>query len=838
MAKTTRRGGLGTFAGVFTPSILTILGIILFLRLSYVVGNAGLIAALVIIIGANLISVLTSFSLAAIATHLRVKAGGDYYLISRTLGLGFGGAIGIVLFAAQAISVGFYCIGFAEAATDLMGFHHPAAVRAIAATVLILLMGLAWMGSDWATRFQYVVMALITIALVAFTIGGLGNWHLEVLRANMGAHAESPPFWTLFAVFFPAVTGFTQGVSMSGELRDPGRSIPTGTFSAVALSFIIYVGAVVLFAGALPGDLLATDYGAMKTAATWSPLIDAGIFAATLSSALASFMGAPRILQSVARDRIFPVLLPFAQGVGATSNPRRAVALTAVVGLFIVALGDLNAIAAIVSMFFLVSYGLLNYATYYEARARSPSFRPRFKLYHERISLAGAIACLAAMLAIDPAAGVIAAAVVGGIYYYLRARGVPARWADSRRSFHLQQAREHMLAAARETVHARDWRPQIMVFSDNAERRRRLVDFAAWIGGGSGLITVVKVIASARSDVVDTRRKELEALQKELKTYEEQTFPLVVAASGLEDGIAVTIQAAGVGPVGVNTVLANMSTEGGYFSRLGIGRYSQNLRAALRLGCNLLILDATNEEWASLEATKPSERTIDIWWTEGETSALMLIFAHLMTRAEMWEDAEIRVLVAGDEAGGRCQRARETLAASNIDAKAVAVGRFTRETITETSWDAAIVFLPLTMPVDEPFRVAGLSPESILSSLPITVLAVAADDIELAADPDQGTASDISQATDDLADAAGALKALARRSRKLERQLNDIQTQRPEALKAGEEAVRDLDAREKETREALSEVIRQRQAALTKLSAAEAKMQALDGGRDKPDAAS
>ena len=120
-------------------------------------------------------------------------------------------------------------------------------------------------------------------------------------------------------------------------------------------------------AAALPGEVLMSNYGAMKKVALFSSLIAAGVIAATLSSAMASFLGAPRIIQSLAADRIFSFLLFFAKGSGPNANPRRGVLLSAVIAYATVAFGELNLIASVVSMFFLISYGLLNYATFYEA---------------------------------------------------------------------------------------------------------------------------------------------------------------------------------------------------------------------------------------------------------------------------------------------------------------------------------------------------------------------------------------------------------------------------------------------------------------------------------------
>jgi len=369
-------GTLGTFAGVFTPSILTILGIILFLRMGYVVGNAGLARALIILALANGISVLTTFSLSAIATNLKVKGGGDYYLISRTLGLEFGGAIGIVLFLAQSVSIAFYCIGFGEVLARMLPLQGGNYTQIIAAVAVGFLFIFAWLGADWATRFQYVVMTILLAALLSFFIGGIAKWNNELLVQNWTAPETGLGFWIIFAIFFPAVTGFTQGVSMSGDLKDAGKSLPQGTFIAVGLSIGVYFLAAIVFAAALPAETLMSEYESMKRISAVEFLIRAGVIAATLSSAMASFLGAPRILQSLSADRIFLFLLPFAKGAGPTQNPRRGVLLSAGIAFATIGLGKLNIIAPVVSMFFLISYGLLNYATFFEARADSPSFRP------------------------------------------------------------------------------------------------------------------------------------------------------------------------------------------------------------------------------------------------------------------------------------------------------------------------------------------------------------------------------------------------------------------------------------------------------------------------------
>ncbi len=733
--------GLGTFAGVFTPSILTILGIILFLRLGFVVGAAGLAEALLVIAAANLVSVLTSLSLAAIATNLRVKGGGDYYLISRTLGLGFGGAIGLVLFFAQAISVGFYCIGFAEAVAAMLGSDSGLTVRLLAGGAVAALFVLAWLGADWATKFQYVVMAAIILAIAAFAIGAFGSWDRSLLVDNWARPEGGLPFWAAFAIFFPAVTGFTQGVSMSGDLKSPGRSIPAGVLSAVALSIVVYFGCALLFAGALPNAVLAGDYGAMRQLAAFGPLIDAGVIAATLSSALASFLGAPRILQSLAADQIFPLLRPFAAGHGSGNNPRRGVLLTLAVAALVVVLGDLNLIAGLVSMFFLLSYGLLNYATYYEARAQSPSFRPGFRFFHKHASLAGALFCLGAMLAIDITAGLVAGAIVFGIYQYLRLQEVEAGWADSRRSHHLRAARDHLLAAARMAEHARDWRPQLLVFSNTARRRARVLRFASWVEGGSGLTTVVRVLQGYGRDMLDRRAEALEELTAELKDSKATAFPLVVSAADLDQAIATVIQASGTGPLRVNTVIANwLDPESGMrLTPLGLQRFSQNLRTAFRLGCNLLLLDADAREWEGLSDLPAEQRVIDVWWRPNQTGELMLLLAYLITRSDDWAGSAVRLLAVprqDDTAEETAATLQEMLAEIRIDAEIVVVPEADAATLTATSGGSSLVFLPFSFRKGRFYSIGG-EVDGILDALPIVVMALAGQDVDLDADPDE-----------------------------------------------------------------------------------------------------
>ena len=236
-------------------------------------------------------------------------------------------------------------------------------VQLIAGGAVLGLFAFAWLGADAASKFQFVVMTFLGAALISFYVGAFAELDVGTLAGKWSAARGGPGFWVIFAIFFPAVTGFTQGVSMSGDLRNPTKSLPRGTFAAVGLSTVVYLSVAILLASTATLAVLAGDASPMGSVAAVPLLVDASVIAATLSSAMASFLGAPRILQSLASDRIFPALGVFAKGHGRMNNPRRGVLLSLIIALATIGLGSLNAVAPLVSMFFLVSYGLLNYAT-------------------------------------------------------------------------------------------------------------------------------------------------------------------------------------------------------------------------------------------------------------------------------------------------------------------------------------------------------------------------------------------------------------------------------------------------------------------------------------------
>lgn len=762
-ATTEQGAGLGTFAGVFTPSILTILGIILFLRLGFVVGNAGLGGTLAIIAIATTVSVLTSVSLAAISTNMEVKGGGDYYLISRTLGAEFGGAIGIVLFLAQSVSVAFYAIGFAEATVRVVGLDQPWAVQVVALVAVAVLFGFAWAGADVATRLQFVIMAVLVAALGSFYLGAIGDVSLTAAVDDPWATEGSVGFWVVFGIFFPAVTGFTQGVSMSGDLRNASSSLPIGTFLAVGVSTVVYVTVAVLLAGTVDRvDLLADGGEAMAAVALFGPLVVAGVVAATLSSAMASFLGAPRILQSLASDRIFPVLNPFARGVGPTANPRRAVLLSAGIAVATIGLGSLNVIAPVVSMFFLISYGLLNYATYYEAAANSPSFRPRFRFFNKWASLAGTVVCVGAMLAINWVAGVVAGAVLVVLYRYVRQRHRTERWADASSAHHFQRAMESIAALSAEPDHARNWRPQILSFSADPDRRARLLEFATWLEGDSGLAATFQIVEGSGA------RKRLELAEVEAALAEQiadlglGVYGRAVLAEDALEAVPVVVQSFGLGKVEANTVLFGWPERR---DQAHLQSYVGALRDLARLGMHVVAVANDEPRWASLEQIPPRLRRIDVVWTDDDTGRLAILVAYLCTRTPAWQGARIRVVgsAASSEEGPAAEHLTALLDEARIRADVTIVVDDDPEALLTACGDAAMVMVPMRLREGRLLDPAGRPLEPLVDRLPVTAAIMAGAPFQLVAQPDSGRVAEVAEAEEGVEDAKRRLALLERR---------------------------------------------------------------------------
>uniref|UniRef100_A0A914WXK5 Solute carrier family 12 member 3 n=1 Tax=Plectus sambesii TaxID=2011161 RepID=A0A914WXK5_9BILA len=404
----------GWIEGVFVRCLLNILGVMLYLRISWVAGQAGLILGSAIVLLASTVTTITAISMCAICTNGDVKGGGAYFLISRY----FGGSIGLIFSVANAVGAAMYVVGFAETVRDLMveqGWkiidNDVMDVRIIGLVTCTLLMAIVFIGTSFESRMQIGLLAILTVSIVNYWVGtfipikevkrGVTGYSFTTMMTNMLPAFRGEDFFSVFAVYFPAATGIMAGANISGDLADPQKSIPKGTLWAILGTTLLYLSTVWLTGSTCVRD--AMEYGApllangtwewlsppcalnhtctygllnyfqvMKIESGWGPLITAGIFAATLSSALASLVSAPKVFQAVCKDRLFPYIHFFAKGYGKDEEPRRAYALGFAIAMLMILIGDLNAIAPIISNFFLASYALINYACFDASFADSP----------------------------------------------------------------------------------------------------------------------------------------------------------------------------------------------------------------------------------------------------------------------------------------------------------------------------------------------------------------------------------------------------------------------------------------------------------------------------------
>ena len=638
----------GTLGGVFTPCCLTILGVIMFMRAGYVVGDTGLWRAIAILAIAKAITTLTTLSLSAIATNTEVRTGGVYYMISRTLGPDFGGAIGLTLFVSQAVSIAFYVIGFSEA---LFGLIAPpgSALAANAAVyqleqwtstgVIVLLFFVTFKGADLAVRVQYPILMVLLLAVVSFLIGGALSLDPGQLASNLGENpGGSVGFWIVFAIFFPAATGITAGANMSGDLKDPAHSIPRGTLMAIGFTAVIYLAEMVVLAGYTDqAALIADPFGTLKRMSIFGPLIMAGVFAATLSSALGSFLGAPRIMQAMGKDRLLPPLVYFGKGHGPADEPRRATVLSLVIAIMIVWIGGLDAVAQVISMFFLITYGMINLSAFVESRGGNPSFRPRFKRFGWPAALAGAIGCAVAMVKIDETYAIAAMLIAALIYFWLRGR-TSGSWGDAKRGYVFSRTRQHLLTLETMSRDPKNWRPVLMVLTEDAERDRQLMQCASWIEAGRGLLLVLEVAAEPEMPLparLDVRHRHIERIHRQLTSQGVVAFADSVVVPDPRGQLDAVLQAFSIGSLRPNTVIVSIPPPAQSERRK---RLAGMMATVASFGLNVVLYKGGRAEDVQ------GKRRIDVWWHGQRNGSLLALFAYLTSCHPHWSKAEIRML--------------------------------------------------------------------------------------------------------------------------------------------------------------------------------------------------
>ena len=686
----------GTFLGVYLPSVLTILGLIMYLRFGWVVGNVGLIKTIGIVLMASSITFITGLSASAIATNIKVGVGGEYYMISRSLGLEPGGAIGIPLYLCRTLSVTFYCYGLAEAILILWpqsrGVLPSYALPAMAAFFIIMVTLLSGKSAKLVLKSQIPIMIIVGLSILALIVGVLTK-DLQAPVINATYISAPNGFWYVFAVFFPAVTGFTAGVGMSGDLKDPQKSIPRGTLGAVVTGALVYMIIPLLLAitAALTIEELAdpaagvTIWTRLAILGPW--LVYPAVWGAVLSSAFGSILGGPRILQALSMDGLAPKKL---SKLSPSGQPTLATWISGAIALGAVFLGSLNTIAQYVSVLFLTLYVAVNISAAVEQLIKEPSYRPKIHVPWY-ISLIGAVAAIVVMILINPWAFVFAFGFEAIILIYLINRKMEQQWGDAAAGVWMQVSRFSLLRLNKKKIRPRNWRPKIILFVRDIKDRIDLVKFTELLGQNSGILTISKLITPDDTEGMLKRNEISFEMQRALTAEGLQALTEVNIVNDIKKGMYTVAASHGVAGLKTNLVVFGWSRETG-----GKEQELQIIDELSTAGKNILLVNI-NEPFS----VSPNKR-IDIWWGGRDSNGdLMLLLSYLMRLNNKWKKATVNIYSLVDNEEERTilgTQIRHAMKEARIDATMALMlkdGNDFVSTILEQSRDADLVLLGL-----------------------------------------------------------------------------------------------------------------------------------------------
>uniref|UniRef100_A0A665VJA5 Solute carrier family 12 member 7-like n=1 Tax=Echeneis naucrates TaxID=173247 RepID=A0A665VJA5_ECHNA len=765
---------MGTFMGVYLPCLQNILGVILFLRLTWIVGTAGILESLAIVGLCCSCTMLTAISMSAIATNGVVPAGGSYYMISRSLGPEFGGAVGLCFYLGTTFAGSMYILGTIEI---LLTYIVPKAaifvaekkedevdallnnMRVYGTCCLALMAIVVFVGVKYVNKLALVFLACVILSILAiyagviktifeppdFPLCMLGNRTLQnhnfdkclktevidnltvttdlwslfcdgpelnatcneyfvsnnvtlvqgipgltsgAISANMWSEygplgmlvedkkllslGGSDPaqdiylpyvvndittfFTLLVGIYFPSVTGIMAGSNRSGDLRDAQKSIPIGTILAIVTTSVIcillcgsdnrkcieMVQRLFLFCrfgDSVKGNLVI---GTLSWPSPWVIVI--GSFFSCCGAGLQSLTGAPRLLQAIARDGIVPFLQVFGHG-KANGEPTWALLLTAGICEIGILIASLDAVAPILSMFFLMCYLFVNLACAVQTLLRTPNWRPRFKYYHWALSFLGMSLCLALMFISSWYYAIVAMAIAGCIYKYIEYRGAEKEWGDGIRGLSLNAARYALIRLEEAPPHTKNWRPQLLVLlnldSDQSVKHPRLLSFTTQLKAGKGLTIVGNVLEGTYLTKETEAKKAEQNIKAAMAAEKTKGFCHVVVSSNLRDGISHLIQSAGLGGMKHNSVL--MAWPGTWRQSNDQQSWKSFIETVRETtAAHQALLVAKNVDSLPTNQDRLGEGTIDVWWVVHDGGMLMLL-PFLLRQHKVWKKCKMRI---------------------------------------------------------------------------------------------------------------------------------------------------------------------------------------------------
>jgi amino acid transporter len=607
----------GTMSGVFIPSVLAILGAVMYLILPKVLGGVGLPKMIGIILLAHSITLATAFSISAIATNINVRGGGLYYLISRSLGRAFGGSMGIQLYLAQTIAAAFYTIAFTKAFHVLLqAFYIDIEEKYLAMGCLLLFAAIAYKGADYVIRIQYLILTTILLSLVTIFLAP----NTDAFAANLiGNNGGMLPFWIAFALFFPAVTGIDAGVGMSGDLKNPKVSLVRGTFISIIFTMLIYILLVIKLSYlAEPGELVSN--GLIITKLTiFPPLIYCGIMLATISSALSYLLTGPRNLRAMSEDRILPEKMNFLSSKEENNNePHYALLISLVIGELVIFFGNLDLVSQIVAMFFLNVYGWINGAAFLEKISMNPSYRPSFDA-PLLVSLYGMIACYCIMYLFHPFV------MLGGILFQVILFIILVKNKSSIKIesvwdgvfFQILKKILHMIQE--NELYKKNWRPMLVSFSTVEKNKHALLTIIDNINS-SRSITKMYILQKGSVDYQVEKRQAIEDKTKEhIKEQNLDIYTRVIITQNYKAAFETIAQSESLGNMPLNTMMID---------------YNENLPLAEM--ANIALDQKKNFIIMRNQSGFTNFQKVDVWWSSNKNGNLALILAYLITHSKKW----------------------------------------------------------------------------------------------------------------------------------------------------------------------------------------------------------
>ncbi|KAI6220738.1 Solute carrier family 12 member 2 [Aphelenchoides besseyi] len=597
--------GFGWIKGVLMRCVLSILGATLFLRMSWMGGQAGILEATAMIMLSLLVVGITALSMSAIATNGMVKNGGLYYLISRSLGPEFGGSIGFILWLANTFNASMNCVGLAETIVDLLRQNGIKLldgaindIRIYGLAVCFVLQAIIFIGTEFENKTQVLLLISVIISVGSHIVGsflptsadknhkGLMGYEWNIFYQNLWPdYRGSESFISVFGVYFPAMTGMLGGANMSGDLKDPSSAIPKGTIWGIISTTITYQISMLITSACTVRDAdgihvpqfnettgqllkpecfytggckygLANDFNVAILQGAWSPLIIVGIVATTLSSASGCLIGGPRVFQALCQDKLFPYVSFFAKGHGKGNDPFRAYFLTATVAAGVILIGNLNLIAILITNFFLACFAITNFACFDASAANSPGFRPGFRFYNKWWSLFGAMLCIGLMFALSWWMSLITLFVLLTMFIYIKYNKSDINWGSSTEANRYRSALNKLQKMTRTPDHVKNFRPQLLVLTGNPAARQALVDFAHCITKGQNLMMCGHVLPH-ESDIYATAsiRKLESRFTDWLIEKHVRAFYCAVANRSVRAGVQQLLQSVGIGKMHPNILL-------------------------------------------------------------------------------------------------------------------------------------------------------------------------------------------------------------------------------------------------------------------------------------------